>query len=182
MPSVYRGLRRGKESRPLYSRPLYSRFIRPPPSLPCSRVLCRSRCGAIRHPGTPANRGLRSRQKAGEADIYCRRRGMLRAAESREIAHFSPFSPHSGGADCSNPALKGRIGILLSRFSLAGRWCLAGNAWGRAMTPEQKARQPIDRQLDQCGWLVQNANETNISAGLGVAIREFPLKTGFAER
>ncbi len=49
------------------------------------------------------------------------------------------------------------------------------------MTPEDKARQKIDEQLAQCGWIVQDASEMNISAGLGVAIREFPLKTGFAD-
>jgi type I restriction enzyme, R subunit len=49
------------------------------------------------------------------------------------------------------------------------------------MTPEQKARQKIDQRLVQCGWLVQNHREMNISAGPGVAIREFPLKKGFAD-
>ncbi len=49
------------------------------------------------------------------------------------------------------------------------------------MTPEQKARQKIDRMLEQSGWIVQDPAEMNISAGLGVAIREFPLKTGFAD-
>jgi type I restriction enzyme R subunit len=46
------------------------------------------------------------------------------------------------------------------------------------MTPEQKARQKIDQQLDQCGWIVQDYRQMNISAGLGVAVREFPLSTG----
>ncbi len=49
------------------------------------------------------------------------------------------------------------------------------------MTPEQKARQQIDRQLEQAGWKVQDFEEMNISAGPGVAVREFPLKTGFAD-
>jgi len=49
------------------------------------------------------------------------------------------------------------------------------------MTPEQKARQKIDQQLEQCGWIVQNQDEMNISAGHGVAIREFTLKNGFAD-
>lgn len=49
------------------------------------------------------------------------------------------------------------------------------------MTPEQKARQEIDRQLDQAGWIVQNPSEINIFAGPGVAIREFPLNSGFAD-
>ena len=46
------------------------------------------------------------------------------------------------------------------------------------MTPEQQARQNIDRQLEACGWIVQDYKEMNISAGLGVAVREFPLKSG----
>ena len=49
------------------------------------------------------------------------------------------------------------------------------------MTPEQKARQRIDQQLEQCGWVVQDYADMNISAGLGVAVREFPLKTGSAD-
>lgn len=49
------------------------------------------------------------------------------------------------------------------------------------MTPEQKAREEIDKQLAGCGWLVQNHKAMNIMAGLGVAVREFPLKTGFAD-
>ena len=49
------------------------------------------------------------------------------------------------------------------------------------MTPEAKARQIIDQQLQLCGWVVQDYREMNISAGRGVAIREFPLKTGVAD-
>lgn len=49
------------------------------------------------------------------------------------------------------------------------------------MTPEQKAREEIDRQLEQVGWLVQSLSEMNIFAGLGVAVREFPLNSGYAD-
>ena len=49
------------------------------------------------------------------------------------------------------------------------------------MTPEQKARQKIDQQLDQCGWIVQDYRQMDISAGRGVAVREFPLSTGEAD-
>jgi type I restriction enzyme R subunit len=49
------------------------------------------------------------------------------------------------------------------------------------VTPEQKARQQIDRKLEQCGWLVQDYADMDISAGRGVAVREFPLKTGVAD-
>jgi hypothetical protein len=44
------------------------------------------------------------------------------------------------------------------------------------MTPEQKAREEIDRQLAAAGWLVQSHKAMNILAGLGVAVREFQLK------
>ena len=48
-------------------------------------------------------------------------------------------------------------------------------------TPEEKARLEIDRQLAACGWLVQDFKAMNISAAAGVAVREYPLKTGFAD-
>ncbi|MES2509717.1 MAG: type I restriction endonuclease subunit R [Pseudomonadota bacterium] len=47
------------------------------------------------------------------------------------------------------------------------------------MTPEQKARVSIDALLQQAGWHVCGVSDANIHAGLGVAIREFPLNAGF---
>ena len=47
--------------------------------------------------------------------------------------------------------------------------------------PEELARQDIDRFLAQAGWMVQDKDKMNLSAGSGVAIREFPLSTGFAD-
>ena len=49
------------------------------------------------------------------------------------------------------------------------------------LTPEQLARQEIDRKLSAAGWIIQNTDSVNLSAGRGVAVREFPLKTGFAD-
>ena len=46
------------------------------------------------------------------------------------------------------------------------------------MTPEQKARQKIDKKLEQSGWIVQDMKQLNLFAGLGVAVREFPTSTG----
>ena len=46
------------------------------------------------------------------------------------------------------------------------------------MTPEQEARAKIDQLLEQAGWRVFNPGEANIQAARGVAIREFPLKSG----
>ncbi|HQU17334.1 MAG TPA: DEAD/DEAH box helicase family protein, partial [Gammaproteobacteria bacterium] len=46
------------------------------------------------------------------------------------------------------------------------------------MTPEQDARAVIDRLLSQAGWVVFDPDQANITAGRGVAIREFPLKAG----
>jgi type I restriction enzyme R subunit len=50
-----------------------------------------------------------------------------------------------------------------------------------SMTPEEKARRDIDRQLAECGWQVQSRDEMNISAALGVAVREFVMTTGEAD-
>ena len=49
------------------------------------------------------------------------------------------------------------------------------------MTPEEKARQAIDRLLEAAGWKIQDLKELNLGASLGVAVREFPLKSGFAD-
>ena len=49
------------------------------------------------------------------------------------------------------------------------------------MTPETKARQHIDRKLEQAGWVVQDMNQLNLSAGPGVAVREYPTDTGPAD-
>ena len=47
---------------------------------------------------------------------------------------------------------------------------------------EAKAREKIDLLLDAAGWLVQDYKDLNLGAGLGVAVREFPLKgAGFAD-
>ncbi len=46
-------------------------------------------------------------------------------------------------------------------------------------TPEQKARQAIDANLRAAGWLVQEHENLDLTAGRGVAICEFPLKQGF---
>ena len=44
------------------------------------------------------------------------------------------------------------------------------------MTPEQKAREYIDRKLAQAGWVVQDSVDFRV--GLGVAVREYPTSTG----
>ena len=45
-------------------------------------------------------------------------------------------------------------------------------------TPEQEARETIDKMLDQSGWDVQDVDKVNIHANKGVSIREFPLNPG----
>ena len=49
------------------------------------------------------------------------------------------------------------------------------------LTPEESARKKIDLLLDAAGWLVQDYKDLNLGAGVGVAVREFPLKAGFAD-
>jgi type I restriction enzyme R subunit len=47
--------------------------------------------------------------------------------------------------------------------------------------PEDIAREKIDRMLEQAGWAVQDVKAVNLYAKQGVAIREFPLKSGYGE-
>lgn len=47
--------------------------------------------------------------------------------------------------------------------------------------PEQKARDQIDKQLIDCGWVIQNKNQINLYAGVGVAVREYQTDVGPAD-
>ena len=46
------------------------------------------------------------------------------------------------------------------------------------MTPEEKARELIDKRLEQSGWIIQDMRQVNPMASLGVAVREYPTSTG----
>lgn len=46
------------------------------------------------------------------------------------------------------------------------------------MKPEEKARLTIDKKLIDSGWVIQDVKSLNLSASLGVAVREFPTSTG----
>lgn len=45
--------------------------------------------------------------------------------------------------------------------------------------PEELACEDIDQALRQAGWEVLDRASANIDAGQGVAVREFPLKSGY---
>ncbi len=47
--------------------------------------------------------------------------------------------------------------------------------------PEQIARDNIDKALKDCGWIIQNIREVNLSAGPGVAIKEYQTDVGPAD-
>ena len=46
------------------------------------------------------------------------------------------------------------------------------------MKPEDKARVKIDKKLIESGWTIQDVKSLNLSASLGIAVREFPTSTG----
>jgi len=46
---------------------------------------------------------------------------------------------------------------------------------------EAEARQVIDGLLKEAGWIIQDIRKINLSAGRGVAVREFPTKSGPAD-
>ena len=46
------------------------------------------------------------------------------------------------------------------------------------VTPEQRAREEIDRLLAAAGWAVQDYKNANLHSARGVALREFELTAG----
>lgn len=49
------------------------------------------------------------------------------------------------------------------------------------MTPESQARLKIDQLLTDAGWIIQDYKQINLGASLGIAVREYPLKSGFVD-
>ena len=49
---------------------------------------------------------------------------------------------------------------------------------GSRTAPEARAREKIDALLAQAGWLVQDRADMNLTAGDGIAVREFKLEQG----
>lgn len=48
-------------------------------------------------------------------------------------------------------------------------------------TPEQIARDQIDRSLEQAGWIVQSNKKIDFSAGRGIAVKEYQTDIGPAD-
>ena len=44
--------------------------------------------------------------------------------------------------------------------------------------PEQIARDQIDKQLLNCGWIIQDKNRINLNAGVGVIVRYYLTQDG----
>jgi type I restriction enzyme, R subunit len=49
------------------------------------------------------------------------------------------------------------------------------------MKPEQAARHNIDKLLEAARWTIEDYKDLNLGASQGVAVREFPLISGFAD-
>jgi type I restriction enzyme R subunit len=48
-------------------------------------------------------------------------------------------------------------------------------------SPEELAREKIDKLLTDCGWIIQSRSTINLDAAHGIAIREGLLKGGEAD-
>lgn len=46
------------------------------------------------------------------------------------------------------------------------------------LTPEQQARQTIDKMLQEAGWLLQDRKDINLGAAKGIVVRDYPLEGG----
>lgn len=77
---------------------------------------------------------------------------------------------------CDYPGFRSRQRILFNR-----QWAPAIIRLSMPITPEDRARQSIDQLLTAAGWIIQNRDAVNITAGRGVAVREFPMKKGHGE-
>src|SRR5512138_830673 len=49
---------------------------------------------------------------------------------------------------------------------------------GSKNAPESKARDKIDALLQEAGWMVQDRDDMNLTAGDAIAVREFKLERG----
>jgi len=49
------------------------------------------------------------------------------------------------------------------------------------LTPEQKARNTIDRKLIASGWVIQDMHTLNFSANPGIVVKEYQTDAGFAD-
>jgi type I restriction enzyme R subunit len=68
----------------------------------------------------------------------------------------------------------GRIGDRMSTSAMS-------SAVAMPEAPEQKARREIDADLTVAGWIVQDREDLDLTAGRGIAVREFPMSFGFAD-
>lgn len=71
-----------------------------------------------------------------------------------------------------------------SAFAFVNGATTRSRGYGKSITtmkPEEKARQRIDALLEAAGWRAQHMSQLNLGASLGVAVREFPLESGFAD-
>ena len=52
---------------------------------------------------------------------------------------------------------------------------------GNNQTPEQKARNDIDRKLSDSGWIVQEKSKIDWNICRGIAVKEFSTEVGPAD-
>src|SRR6266567_5642113 len=64
------------------------------------------------------------------------------------------------------------------RLPRAASLSIVADANDDYLAREAKARKNIDRQLAAAGWIVQHTDQANVTAGPGVAVREFGLQKG----
>ena len=72
----------------------------------------------------------------------------------------------------------GKPPVAVRRMSVYKNQCDIWMGCRLPVGPEDKAREEIDRQLVACGWVIQDNDQLNLGAGVGVALRNFSLPTG----
>lgn len=90
--------------------------------------------------------------------------------EALKTLPLSPPSPHIHALRSPKHLIPCGYDITQGKPVISGEWGLK--------TPEQKARDVIDKLLIDAGWTLQNPDEFDRNAALGVAVREFQLPAG----
>ncbi len=106
----------------------------------------------------------------------------MRARGTAAVA-FVRFATRSGGDEASTESIVPPICQSRCSFPIVpppdGRTPSRSRRKALALaTPEQLARQTIDALLTAAGWALQDRDQFDRNAALGVAVREFPLLAG----
>lgn len=124
--------------------------------------------------------------------LDCARSAHQSEAQARQAAEMelARIRDREAAMAAAMAELQAQIAGLLQAGAVASASAIADSADPKTFTRafrrrpplnEVQSRRVIDQQLISAGWVIQDYADLNPRAGLGVAVREFHLATGFAD-